>query len=84
MNSLSGCIQGLGDTRTPLKISLLTSCGFRILWIATVAGKIGSISAICVSYPLCWGMTTILYLIAFRREFKRRCSVGDSFDKMAL
>lgn len=87
MNSLSGCIQGLGDTRTPLKISLLTSCGFRIFWIVAVAGRIGSISAIYVSYPLCWGMTSILYLIAFRRVFRAKCRpeakefIGNSLAK---
>ena len=37
MNALSGCVQGLGDTKTPLKISLLTSYGLRIIWVCTIA-----------------------------------------------
>lgn len=72
MNCISGCIQGLGDTKTPLIISLATSCGFRILWVCTVAQWIGSISAIYVSYPICWGLTTLLSIIAFTRLLKKR------------
>lgn len=71
MNALSGCIRGLGDTKTPLKISLLTSCGFRILWICTVAKWIGSIWAIYISYPICWGLTTLLYIISFEKTYNK-------------
>lgn len=71
MNSLSGSVRGLGDAKTPLIISLVTSCGFRILWILTVAKWIASVSAIYISYPLCWLMTTGLYLIAFQRALKK-------------
>lgn len=65
MNALSGCVQGLGDTKTPLVISLLTSCGFRILWVCTIAKQIGTVSAIYVSYPVCWLLTSVLYWISF-------------------
>lgn len=72
MNSLGGCIQGLGDTKTPLIIALITSCGFRILWIFTAARWIGGIQGIYISYPLCWGLTSFLYLAAFHFIFKRK------------
>lgn len=81
MNSLSGCIRGLGDTKTPLKISLLTSCGFRILWVCTVAKWIGSIWAIYISYPICWGLTTLLFIISFERTFDNKMKLEAGIDR---
>lgn len=66
MNALSGCVQGLGETKIPLMVSLLTSCGFRILWVCTIAKTVGTISAIYVSYPICWLLSSGLYDLTFR------------------
>lgn len=71
MNALSGCVQGLGDTKTPLKISLLTSCGFRILWICVIAKQFGTVSSIYVSYPVCWFLSSSLYYISFWKIFHK-------------
>lgn len=80
MNVLSGCVQGLGNTKIPLMISLLTSCGFRILWVCTIAKWIGTISAIYVSYPICWFLSSSLYFISFRlllrKEIRTREGMG--------
>ncbi len=65
MNVMSGCVQGLGRTKVSLGISIFTSCFLRVLWVCTYARRQGTISAIYLSYPLCWALTTLLYLIAF-------------------
>lgn len=80
MNALSGCVQGLGDTKTPLKISLLTSCGFRILWVCTIAKWSGTISAIYISYPICWLLSSILYYFSFHIISRKAMRSARSFD----
>ncbi len=72
MNVMSGCIRGLGNTKVPLVISVLSSCVFRVLWIYLYAIPRGTISSIYISYPLCWALATLLYLSAFAIILKKR------------
>lgn len=72
MNVMGGCVQGLGNTRIPLVISILSSCVFRVLWIYLYARPRGTISAIYISYPLCWLLATSLYLVAFALLLKKK------------
>lgn len=71
MNVISGCERGLGDSKMPLVISIVCSVAFRLTWIFTYAAWRGTIEAIYVSYPICWGLCSILNIFALRRLFKK-------------
>lgn len=71
MNVASGCVRGLGETRIPLIISLITSVGFRITWIYTYARAQGTIGAIYLSYPLCWALNVALTIPTFNWVYSR-------------
>ena len=72
MNVMSGCVRGLGNTQIPLGISIFCSCIFRITWILCYAVPKGTISAIYVSYPMCWFLATIMYVISFAVLIKKQ------------
>ena len=72
MNVISGCVRGLGEARLPLIISILCSVVFRITWIYTYAAQQGTIEAIYISYPICWGLCVLLNMLAFHIVFKRK------------
>lgn len=73
MNVGSGCIRGLGDARSPLIISLIASVGFRLLWIMTVSRKIGSIESLYIAMPLCWLICSVLDIIVFTHDYRKKC-----------
>lgn len=72
MNVISGCVRGLNEARLPLVCSLLSSVVFRIIWVCTYAARAGTIEAIYISYPICWGLCTFLDMVAFRTTFQKR------------
>lgn len=77
MNVIGGCQRGLDDARTPLYIAVICSVVFRLTWIFTYAAWSGTIEAIYMSYPICWGLCTALNILAFRRLFRRQLKRGD-------
>lgn len=72
MNVIGDCIRGLGDARTPLIISILCSIVFRLTWIFTYAKWKGTISAIYLSYPICWGLCCFMNIVAFIIVFNKK------------
>ena len=70
MNVVSGCIRGLGNTKGPLVISILSSVVFRVTWIYTYAAAKGTIESIYMAYPICWALNTMLSIVLFERLFK--------------
>ena len=65
MNVMSGCVRGAGAAKTPLVVSFLSSCVFRVAWVLTYAKAKGTVSAIYVSYPMVWAMATVMYVAMF-------------------
>ena len=72
MNVVSGCIRGLGNTKGPLIISILSSVVFRVTWIYTYAAAKGTIESIYMAYPLCWALNTVLSIALFEWLFKKK------------
>lgn len=53
-----GIMRGMGKTILPMIVSLVGSCLFRIVWIATVCPLFpGNILALYISYPISWFIT---------------------------
>jgi len=63
MDTLVGCIRGLGSSVLPMVVSLVGACGLRILWIFTIFRWFRSWDTLFVSYPVTWTVTAIVHLI---------------------
>ena len=62
---MGGVLRGRGNSLTPALITLLGSCGLRMLWIYTVFAKYNSFSALMTVYPVSWMITSIGMFVAF-------------------
>lgn len=65
MDVMAGCLRGLGYSVMPMVVSLMGSCAFRLVWIATVFQIFRSPSTLYASYPLSWSLTLLVHLICF-------------------
>lgn len=75
MDVMGGCLRGLGYSVMPMVVSLLGSCVFRLVWIATVFQLFRSTATLYVSYPLSWLLTLLVHSVCFfvvRRRMKRK------------
>lgn len=64
---LSGAIRGCGDALKPMIITGSGICLLRVVWLFTVLPYYRSFTTILVSYPVSWVLTSILFLIYYRR-----------------
>ncbi len=63
---VSGCqIRGMGKSLEPMIITLLGTCGLRILWLYTGFPLRKELWNLYISYPISWGITFIAFLICF-------------------
>lgn len=77
MDVMAGCLRGLGYSVMPMVVSLLGSCAFRLIWIATVFQMFRSTSILYLSYPLSWLLTLLVHVICFfvvRRTLPRKAA----------
>lgn len=64
---LSGAIRGCGDALKPMIITGSGICLLRVVWLFTVLPYYRRFTTILVSYPVSWVLTSILFLIYYRR-----------------
>lgn len=64
---LSGACRGCGDAFKPMVLTLFGVCVLRILWIMIAGAVRPGIDTICFSYPLTWTITSILFIIYYRK-----------------
>lgn len=71
---LSGALRGLGKAVSPAVINAVCICLVRVIWIFTVFPLRKELSTIYFSYPLSWGLssivTVIVYIMARKKVFK--------------
>ena len=65
MDVLCGCLRGMGYSLIPMINSLLGSCAFRLVWLATVFKIYHAQDMVYIVYPLSWIITIILHLILY-------------------
>jgi len=67
MDVTSGSLRGMGYSFTPMLVSLIGVCLFRVVWVATVfqMEAYHNIETIYYSYPVSWGMTFAAHFITF-------------------
>ena len=73
----SGLLRGMGKAWTPLIISVLGVCVFRVAWVATIFAWNRSLEVLYASYPVSWALTSVVQgvcLIFTHRKIKKRWS----------
>lgn len=75
MNVLVGVLRGLGSSILPMVMSIVGTCGLRILWIYTLLPLNPTWEMLFLSYPISWLVTGIFQLICYfvvkKRAFRR-------------
>ena len=64
---LSGACRGCGDAFIPMILTCFGVCVLRILWVTLVSIVSPGISQIVFSYPLTWTITSILFIIYYKK-----------------
>lgn len=74
MESVVGCIRGLGASVSPMLISIIGVCGVRLIWIFTVfrLPAFHTQQGLYLSYPVSWIATSLLQVIVFVVIYKSR------------
>jgi putative MATE family efflux protein len=65
MDVMVGSLRGLGYSITPMIVSLIGVCAFRIFWIYSVFAIDRSFEVLFLSYPVSWAITALAHLITF-------------------
>ena len=73
MDCVPLAIRGIGYSITPMIVSLIGVCGFRVIWIYGVFNnpKWHSYKTLIISYPITWVLTSIVHIIIFTVLFSR-------------
>ena len=74
MEVATGALRGIGKAWTPLIISTLGSCVFRVLWVATIFRMDPTLDTLFIVYPISWIVTLAAHLTALflaRRNMNR-------------
>ena len=71
MDVCTGALRGMGASLSPMVISVLGICGFRILWINTVFRALHTPECLYLSYLISWGMTFVVQLLAFNKLYRQ-------------
>lgn len=63
MEVLVGSLRGVGFSVTPMIVSLIGACGFRIVWIYTFFRQNHTLNNLYISYPISWILTAAAHLV---------------------
>lgn len=80
MEVLVGSLRGMGYAVVPMIVSLIGTCGLRILWLQVVfpIERFHNIDTVYVIYPITWILTTLAHAISFiiiRKRILKKTSV---------
>lgn len=65
---MAGAMRGAGDSLVPMLITCGGICVLRVLWIIVVVPFHPTYLMVCMSYPLTWTITSILFFIYYKRK----------------
>ena len=63
MDTLCGTLRALDRSMTSMIISLVSTCGLRVLWIHTVFAHFGTGESLFLSYPVSWILSLTVHLV---------------------
>jgi len=65
MDIMVGILRGLGHSVVPMIVSLIGSCAFRLVWIATIFQVYTTPACLYISYPISWALTALAHVVFF-------------------
>ena len=65
MDVAANTIRGLGYSFSPMVVTLVGVCVFRLAWVAWVFPVLHSPESLYVSYPISWTITTVILFTIF-------------------
>jgi len=72
MDVLAGSLRGMGLSLGPMVVSVATACGLRIVWIYTVFTAWPTLYALLLSYPVSWGLASVIHAGCFVVAWRKR------------
>ncbi len=75
MDTFVGMLRGMGASLTPMLVSVIGVCGFRITWIYTAFAQHRDQQTLYYSYPISWLATALIHMICYF-IFIRRLELG--------
>ena len=58
-------LRGLGCSFSPMVVTLIGVCVFRVFWVYTVFPVVHTPESLYISYPISWTVTTVVLLVIF-------------------
>ena len=71
MDTLCGVLRGMGSTVTPMIVSVLGACAFRIFWIYAILPMNRTLEMLYLSYPISWILTSAVHAVFCVRKFRQ-------------
>ena len=71
MDVVAGMLRGCGYSVTPMVVSILGACVFRVVWIYTAFAAVRTLPVLYVSYPISWFLTAVVHTITFMIVWKK-------------
>lgn len=65
-------LRGMGYSMTPAMLTMVGTCAFRLVWIATVCKKFRGFHVLLSVYPITWIITGIAVMVAYYL-IRRKC-----------
>lgn len=65
MDTVVGCLRGMGRSVLPMIVSLTGACLFRVVWIYTVFAADRTLNTLYISYPISWAITSAVHVLCF-------------------
>ena len=81
MDVFVGGLRGMGNSFTPMIISILGACVMRVVWIYTVFAAFRSLDVLYLSYPISWVLTCTAQGVCYtlvKRKVTRRIRMEDA------
>ncbi len=84
MDATTGSIRGMGASISPMIITILGVCGFRIGWIYTIfqIPEYHTPECLFFSYTVSWAMTFLIELVAFFVIYKKRSNTANNYNPL--
>ena len=83
MDVMVGILRGIGHSIIPMIVSLIGSCAFRLVWIATIFQTYTTPACLYVSYPISWAITAMAHIIFFFIVRKRTYQQVETLKPMS-
>lgn len=83
MDVTTAALRGMGASLTPMFITILGACGFRIVWIYTVfqTPEYHTPSGLFISYPISWIITFLVELVLFIFIYRKQRNANATVKK---